>query len=197
MKSQLVTWTSGLADGLPMLLLHDRHGPGDGSVDPLAQALVSSHQLVVVRSARTQSERSKVRGHYWHLGPYDLPEISTLGDALYHLEGLMLEVHRHTGRKITLFGRGEGGGVALLMGLVRPEIVAGVVSVDGPLATNLDQLPMSWPDAAGLNVLLLEDARQLEASQSALGARGAQVQRIGPADAGASDVLDFVRGLEA
>jgi pimeloyl-ACP methyl ester carboxylesterase len=191
MKSQLVTWSYGQTNGAPVLLLHDRYGPGDGAVDSLAQDLGDSHQLVVVRSARTQSERSLVRGYFWHLGPYERPEVSTIGDALYHLEILLLEVHQAAGHKVTLFGRGEGGGVALLMGLLWPEVVAGVASVDGPLATNLDDFPIDLPDASSLKVLLVEEERTLEASQAALAGRNVAAERVGKI----SSVSDWVRSL--
>lgn len=193
MKSQLVTWTYGQPDGAPVLLLHDRYGSGDGAIDALAKGLDESHKLIVVRSARTQSERSLVRGYFWHLGPYDQPEISTIGDALYHLEKLLLDVHQEIGRKVTLFGRGEGGGVALLMALLWPDIVAGVISADGPLATNLDDLPVSFPDATGLKVLLVEDERSLDASETALAARKVAVERVEKS----TSINDWVRALQA
>lgn len=196
MKSQLITWSSGQVDGPAVLVLHDRHGDGgNGVMEPLAQGLAQSHRLHLVRSARTQSDGNTARGYYWHLGPYDQPEVSTLGDALYHLEQLMQGVYQESGRKLVLIGRGEGGGVALLMGLLWPDMVAGVVSIDGPLATNMGDLPVEWPDAAGLKVLLLEETRALSIGEEALKTRGAQVERLSLGGDAAQRIEQFVTGL--
>ena len=123
-------------------------------------------------------ESGLVKGYYWHLGPLDEPEMSTMGDALSHLERLLIDLNRETGRRIALVGTGEGGSVALLMSLIWRELVSGVASIDGPLAGNLDDMPVDLQPAAGLPVMLIERRTALAPSSIALAARGASV-RIG------------------
>jgi pimeloyl-ACP methyl ester carboxylesterase len=176
-KGALITWTTGRADAPPVVLLHDRYLDHDAN-DALAARLAPTSRVVSVRSARTQMESGLVKGYYWHLGPLDEPEMSTMGDALSHLERLLIDLNRETGRRIALVGTGEGGSVALLMSLIWRELVSGVASIDGPLAGNLDDMPVDLQPAAGLPVMLIERHTALAPSSIALAARGASV-RIG------------------
>lgn len=176
-KGALITWTTGRPDAPPVVLLHDRYFDHDAN-DALAARLAPTSRVVSVRSARTQMESGLVKGYYWHLGPLDEPEMSTMGDALSHLERLLIDLNRETGRRIALVGTGEGGSVALLMSLIWRELVSGVASIDGPLAGNLDDMPVDLQPAAGLPVMLIERRTALAPSSIALAARGASV-RIG------------------
>ena len=77
-------------------------------------------------------------------------------------------------------GTGEGGSVALLMSLIWRELISGVASIDGPLAGNLNDMPVDLQPAAGLPVMLIERRSALASSSITLAARGASV-RIGVA----------------
>ena len=191
-KGALITWTTGVPDGAPVMLLHDRYLDHDAS-DTLAAALEPTHRVVSVRSARTQMEDGFIKGYYWYLGPYDVPELSTLGDALHHLERLLVRVNAESGRRVALVGTGEGGSMALAMGLLWREIVAGIVSIDGPLFRTLDEIPMTLPATDGLPVLLAGRTRDMSASATALAARGASVGG-GADEAGA--IARWVAGLD-
>ena len=173
-KGALITWTTGRLDAPPVVLLHDRYLDHDAN-DVLGARLGSSRRVISVRSARTQMESGLVKGYYWHLGPLDEPEMSTMGDALSHLERLLIDLNRETGQRITLVGTGEGGSVALLISLVWRELVSGVASIDGPLAGNVDAMPVGLQPAAGLPVLLVERRADLAPTSMALSARGATV----------------------
>ncbi len=173
-KGALITWTTGRPDAPPVVLLHDRYLDHDAN-DAIGARLAPTNRVVSVRSARTQMESGLVKGYYWHLGPLDEPEMSTMGDALSHLERLLIDLNRETGRRIALVGTGEGGSVALLISLVWRELVSGVVSIDGPLAGNLDEMPVGLQYAAGLPVLLIERRSDLAATSAALATRGASV----------------------
>jgi len=173
-KGALITWTTGRLDAPPVLLLHDRYLDHDAN-DALGALLAETRRVISVRSARTQMEMGTIKGYYWYLGQLDTPELSTLGDALSHLERLLLDIQRETGRRVTLAGMGEGGALALLIGLLWREHVAGVVSIDGPLAVNIAEMPLTLPPANGLPVMLVERQRSLEAAAAALTGRGATV----------------------
>lgn len=192
-KGALITWTTGQPDAPPVVLLHDRYLDHEAN-DALASRLAPTSRVVSVRSARTQMESGLVKGYYWHLGPLDEPEMSTIGDALSHLERLLIELNRETGRRIALVGTGEGGSVALLMSLIWRELISGVASIDGPLAGNLNDMPVDLQPAAGLPVMLIERRAALASSSITLAARGASV-RIGVASD--ESLVRWVTNLQA
>lgn len=192
-KGALITWTTGKADAPPVLLLHDRY-LDHGANDALGTLLDGSNRVVSVRSARTQMEMGTIKGYYWYLGPLETPELSTLGDALSHLELLLLDLHRETGRRVSLAGVGEGGSMALLIGLLWPERVAGVVSIDGPLAVNIAEMPLTLPPADGLPVMLVERHRSLGTTMAGLATRGATVSS---GAAGEPTVAQWIAALPA
>lgn len=175
-KSALITWTSGAADGAPLILLHDRYLDHD-QTDAIGAALAARYRVVSVRSARTQMENTLIKGYYWFLGPFESPELSTFGDGLEHLERLLLTL-TEGGRKATIIGLGEGGTMALMLALVWRELVVGVVSVDGPLPSNIADFPLELGSAAGLPMLLAEDTRSLAGTTAALAERSAAVERV-------------------
>lgn len=192
-KGALITWTTGDRAAAPVVLLHDRYRDHDAN-DALGARLAPTHRVVSVRGARTQMEMGLIKGYYWHLGPLAEPELSTLGDALSHLELLLIELNRETGRRIAIAGTGEGGSVALLIGLLWRELVVGVASIDGPLAGNIGDMPITLPPADGLPVLLATRDADLAPSAAALAARGASVTTR---PAGDDTVADWIRGLPA
>lgn len=176
-KSALITWTTGERDRPPVILLHDRY-LDHASTASLGELLAPTNRVVAARSARTQMEKGLIKGYYWFLGPFERPELSTLGDGLHHLERLLLSLNEETGHRVAIAGRGEGGTIALLIALIWPELISGVAAMDGPLPVTLDDLPIELGKADGLNVLLTEQNRDLTASTAALVARGASVSRI-------------------
>lgn len=181
-KTALITWTTGERDRPPVILLHDRY-LDHAATAALGQLLASTNRVVSARSARTQMEKGLIKGYYWFLGPFERPELSTLGDGLHHLERLLLSLNEETGKRVALAGYGEGGTIALLIALIWPELISGVAALDGPLPLTLDELPLELGNAEGLNVLLTEHDRDLTASTAGLVARGASVSRIAHDDA--------------
>ena len=176
-RSALITWTTGVPTGAPVVLLHDRYLDHEAN-DALAAAFAPTHRVVSVRSARTQMEMGLIKGYYWFLGDLDRPELSTLGDGLSHLERLLLTLNEETGQRIVLVGQGEGGSIALLISLVWPELIAGVASIDGPLPSTTAGLPVETKPVTGLPVLLVDGTRNLLATSVALATRGAHVERV-------------------
>ncbi len=192
-KGALITWTTGSRDARPVVLLHDRYLDHDAN-DALGALLAPTHRIASIRSARTQMEMGLIKGYYWHLGPLDQPELSTLGDALSHLERLLLELNRETGKRIALIGSGEGGSVALLISLLWRELIAGTVSIDGPLATNTASMPLTLEPAADLPILLAERQADLSPTGVALAARGASVTTLPASD---DAIASWIRKLPA
>lgn len=189
-KTALITWTTGVPDGIPVVLLHDRYRDHD-ELDALARDLAATHRVVAVRSARTQMENTLIKGYYWFLGPFERPELSTLGDGLHHLERLLLQL-TEGGGKVHLAGIGEGGTMALIMALVWPDLVASVASLDGPLPDTIDSLPLQLGSADGLAVLLAESTRDLGPSAAALTGRGAAVTHQGAGAPQLGQIAAFV-----
>lgn len=190
-KGALLTWTTGDRNGPPVVLLHDRYLDHDSN-DVLGRLLEPSRCVISVRSARTQMESGLTKGYYWYLGPLDQPELSTLGDALSHLERLLATLSDNGQRRLALVGTGEGGSVALLIALLWRELVSGVVSIDGPLARNIADMPLDFPPADGLPVLLAQRQRDLTGARDQLAGLGAQVTLGGEDDA---QVVEWVARL--
>src|SRR5690606_26573202 len=94
--------------------------------------------------------------------------------GLYQLEVLLGETfERYEQRKVTLLGTGEGGVIAMLLGLIFPDKVRAVVAIDAPFPTNIDKMPLDARPLAGLPVLVSGDSAS--AAHNALVARGAAV----------------------
>lgn len=194
----LVTTTKGSPAHAPVILLHDRLGD-IGSLASLTDALVESHLVVTVRGARTQMIDGRILGYYWYVATdTGGPEPSTFGDGLHQLELLLLTLDRESpGRNIHLVGFGQGGTMALTLGLVWPELVAGIVAVDAGLPDNLDRLPIESRALDGLDVLLVSTddgadrglAQRLEATGAELAALGG---RVGTMQAAAADLDDRI-----
>ena len=153
-KSLLYTKRQGDPGGTPWLLLHDRHGDLPDA-EALGAACPDGTLRIAVRAPRLQTSgaTSRVGGFYWYFGPIDRPELSTLGDALYQLEIVLLEAAQAspTG-KAGLIGKGEGGAVALLMAQIWPDKIEKVIAIDANLPTNLDDIPFDRRELDGLNI---------------------------------------------
>lgn len=179
-KNILVTAPVGPVDGPPILFLHDRYGDyPDGLA--LANALDDEARKMAVRSARTQLAGTDVIGYFWFLGPLDRPELTTLGDALYHLETLILELEANSGQKVGVIGIGEGGVMALLMALIWPDVLSRVGAFDAALPTNLADLPIQIRPLAGLPILLAsgtEQAQSMRSTAAQLSAMGGAIETI-------------------
>ena len=172
-RSPLVTWTSGERNGAPVLVLHDRYKDQEelAGLPPIPGA----HRPL--RSARTQMTGTDILGFFWFIGPPERPELTTFGDGLHHLETLLLDASAEAGGKRGLvIGKGEGGVMALVLATVWPELLAGVVSIDGPLPVNLGHFPLEARPPTGLPVLLIERGRMLGDTAAALSTLGASVE---------------------
>ena len=175
-RGPLITWSEGPVDAEPVLLLHDRYADHD-QLDRFRAPLAGRHRVVRVRGARTQMEDTYIKGYYWFIGPPERPELSTFGDALHHLETLLLALAASApAGKVALVGRGEGGTMALMLALVWPERVSRVVSIGGPLPANRAEFPLELRDGEGVRALLVPGAGPADGTAEALRAVGWQVE---------------------
>ena len=180
-RSLLFTAHDGPSSGPPFLVLHERYGSLD-SARGLGQFLGANAFRVAVRSARLQTTGGdgETYGFYWYVGPEDEPELSTLGDGLYQLELLLLESFRRCGhKKVGLLGSGEGGCVALLMGLARPELISIVVAIDAQLPINFTSIPIDIPPLDNLPILLVQRLNEMSSeTKNSLTRLGAKVTML-------------------
>ena len=182
-RGPLITWTEGPADTAPVLLLHDRFNDQD-ELQTLCDGLKAERRVIRVRGARTQMEDTYIKGYYWYYGPVNRPELSTLGDALYHLQNLVLHLASTAPEgRISLVGKGEGGVVALLLAMVWPDRIDRLVSIDGVLPDNLDSFPLDIRRATGLPALLIGDLAQFADTTTFLDDHGWSVETDSKADA--------------
>lgn len=176
--SVLYTADDGAPGGLPFLVLHHRYG-GLDDARALGAMLGDHVHRRAIRALRTQTDGGMgvPMGYYWYVGPVETPEPATLADGLSQLEAEFLQAAaRHPSGKAGLFGRGEGGVMALLIALIWPEKCAALVLQDVPLPGNLDRLPLGPGRVDGLAVFILGDDCAGVAAN--LSARGAVVHRI-------------------
>jgi pimeloyl-ACP methyl ester carboxylesterase len=116
-------------------------------------------------------------GYYWFLGPYERPELTTFGDSLYHLETLLIDLVSARGNDACfLVGRGEGGVMALTIATIWPELLSGVISIDGPLPENIESLPIDLAYASKLRTLVFEGERSMRTTERLMSNLGADVE---------------------
>jgi hypothetical protein len=155
-STMLQTMRGGRSDGNPCLVLHDRYGMLADSRQLAAELAPPDALTICIQAPRLQTSGGvgKAAGYYWYVGPRERPELTSLGDTLFHLEKLLLN-ETASGRKACLIGKGEGGSVALLSAMTWPEKVMRVIAIDAALPGNLDRLPIEWPGLEGLEVELV------------------------------------------
>lgn len=171
-RSLLHTYHDGAPDGAPLLVLHDRLSRPEAARE-FGAALGPNVLRIAVGAPRVQVTGASgvIQGYYWYIGAIERPELSTLGDGLYQLELLLLDTSdARGGRKIGLYGAGEGGVLCLLTALIWPDKVSCLIIEDPVLPTNLADMPLDLLPLAGLPVLLIGDATPLAAYLTAHGA---------------------------
>jgi len=188
--SLLLSIRDGAPSGAPYLVLHGRNGSLEDA-QAMGARLGEDALRIAVRGPRQQTMggTGQVRGYYWFIGPGDRPELSTLGDALYQLELLLLENSERLGqRRIGLYGENQGGVVALVTALIWPDRVDRLIVSDAVLPLNLSDMPLDLPPLDGLPVLLIGDAEGLAETADYLKAHGAN-----PTIAASTDAIpDFI-----
>ncbi len=124
-----------------------------------------------------QMAGTETLGYFWFLGPYDKPELTTFGDGLHHLETLLVDLSFGAGKaRSFVVGKGEGGVMALTLAAIWPELLSGVVSIDGPLPQNIASFPLELRPPLRVPVLMLEHERSMVESAAAMSGLGAEVQ---------------------
>lgn len=177
--SLLQTRRTGPIEGQPWLLLHDRYGTLDDS-SALAVHSGPDARTIAVQAPRLQTTGGlgHTHGHYWYFGAKLTPELSTLGDALFELETLLLEIASMSRtERVGIIGGGEGGVMALLLALLWPEKLFEVVAIDAGLPHNLSDIPIEQRSLGGLKLSLINpDADSWDTTRAILTEIGAVLQ---------------------
>jgi len=143
----------------------------------LAAAAAPARTLVVPEPLRFLYLSRAHVGQRWFVRSIDgETEPATFGDALYAVEQLTVGARERWGAPPLLVGHGQGGELALALGAIVPELLAGVVAIDAalPVVPGWERPPC---EAGGLPVLLLPggqepvDGERTRAELSAIGAR--------------------------
>lgn len=101
-------------------------------------------------SPRFSASQPANRAKLWYFEQNGVIEPTLFGDSLRQLEGLMLDVAEEAlpelpeGTPLYLLGKGQGATLALTLASLWPELVDGVLSVDG----SIPQIP-GWDDPGG------------------------------------------------
>lgn len=191
---------------LTLIPLHG-HAGGVNDLIPFARSLGDGYRIVAPEAARgVYVQRLDVTTRTWFGGTLERPEPSSFGDSLAQLEKFVYDVRNRAqtseGSRPTLLGFDQGAVLALTAALVFPDLLGGVIAIDGGVPSFRLWAPPAI-DLAGLPVLLIADPAETKLgpdsiAQSAnyLSHRGATVERVtvpgarslGPA------VTDAVRG---
>lgn len=143
------------------------HGKG-GDIDSFGmfrEELTQSFDLVTPQAWRPVNVRmlrpEDDEGYCWYLdhGP-QRPEPATFGDSLWQIEQFIYEQRKRRSdkRPLLLFGEDQGAVLALTIALILPDLVRGVVALDGFLPQIRSWSP-PFRSAEGLSVLLLNSER--------------------------------------
>lgn len=163
--------SGGVAQDRPWLVLHDRYGDLAAARALGLYHLGATTLRIAVRSARTQTRGSLAppKGNFWFIGPPDRPELSTLGDALYQLDLLLNDLYGVDGiARLNVLGQGEGATVALLLALIRPDLIATARLIDASFPVNFDRIPLMIGDANALRLELYGAGRDCAGLASSL-----------------------------
>lgn len=147
MSCNLITHFDGDTSGTApiWLVLHDRFGDLEAA-RTLGARLGDDVLRVAVQSARMQTEGGlgHVRGHFWYIGPVDLPELSTFGDGLAELDALVMQLrNRFPDCRFNLLGQGEGASMAMMLALVYGDLVDKVIAIDAQWPKNFAAMPLT------------------------------------------------------
>lgn len=146
--------------GTPRIItIHDYDETSTGQAK-LAQAVAPSARIIGLESYKGVYVGRHITGYTWYLGPIDRPAPIFFGDSLAEIERFLWdEVDRQQTDRPELpylLGVRQGAVMALAAALATPDLLSGVIAVEGalPLVPGWD--PPLAP-LAGLPVLILGD----------------------------------------
>src|SRR5262249_16730486 len=99
----------------------------------LARAVSPASELVLVEAPRGLYAGRALMSTYWYVATdHTRPDGPSFGDALYHLEQLLLDLAGDgRQRRFVLVGEEQGAVLALALSTVRPELLLAVVALEG------------------------------------------------------------------
>lgn len=164
------------ADGPRLIALHRQNAFVD-SMRTLAIAANPTGSSTGVESSKGYYVGRNILGYTWFVGPLKQPSPVHFGDSLMQLEEFVLdEIDRQQSASPAapfLLGEEQGGAMALALGAANPDLLSGIVAIDGWFP----DVPGWDPPLAPLNGLpiLLINPENAESLQDRLTAWGASV----------------------
>lgn len=178
-----------------VIALHAHNQRGE-SVAELARAAAPSGRIIGLQSYKGVYVGRHVVGYTWYIGPLDRPAPVFFGDALAEIERFLWdELDRQETdqpERPFLIGIEQGAVMALATALAAPDLISGVVAVDGALPIVPGWEPPLAP-LDGLPVLLIGD---LNARSEAPVLRGSKLANQIEAWGGAAAWQDPASELE-
>jgi phospholipase/carboxylesterase len=163
-----------------VIVLHGENGQLDDLV-PLALSLSRQAEVVAVEGPRRVHDARSAAYTWFYAEEPGNPEPVTLGDSLAQLEQLIYELtdsHPDQSLPLYLMGFGQGGLLALTIGSIVPDYLAGVVAICGSLPNEA-----TWPipDRAleGLPFLLIYDGNDPHLPEELVVATGSELLKRG------------------
>ncbi len=137
---------------------HDRFAAGTGD---LALAVAPDATVIGLESSKGVFVGKRITGYTWFVGPLDRPSPISFGDALVEIERFLWdEIDRQQAmggpvERPFLLGTGQGAIMAIAAAAAIPDLLSGVVAIDGALPVVAGWEPPLVP-LAGLPVLLVD-----------------------------------------
>ncbi len=136
---------------------HNQHG---GSPAALGRAAAPDGRIIGLQSYKGVYIGRHVVGYTWYVGPIDRPSPVFFGDALSEIERFLWDELARQDSDIPelpfLVGIEQGAVMALAAALATPDLLSGVIAVDGALPIVAGWEPPLAP-LDGLPVLILGD----------------------------------------
>jgi len=142
-----------------VITLHGYQGHGDDPTN-LGRAAAPDGRIIGLQSYKGVYVGRHIVGYTWYVGPIDRPSPVFFGDALAEIERFLWDELDRQGieqpERPLLLGVEQGAVMAIGAALAAPDLISGVISVDGALPIVPGWEPPLAP-LAGLPVLLLGD----------------------------------------
>lgn len=151
-----------------IIALHGNHGDG-ADLLPLTEAISEGRRIEAPTAARGIYDfRTRVSSSWYGGMDPSKPDPASFGDSLAQIEMFIHDAHQRAGAdapKPWLLGYEQGAVLALTISLIAPDLISGVMGIDGGLPQFSDPSLLP-PVQADLPILLIGDSSRKESGPS-------------------------------
>jgi predicted esterase len=144
----------------PRILTLHRHNDLPDSLADLARAIAPDARIIGMQSFKGVYVGRDIVGYTWYIGPMDRPAPVFFGDSLAEIERFLWDEMDRQGtdnpERPYLLGVEQGAVMAIASALAVPDMLSGVIAIDGALPVVPGWNPPLAP-LSGLPVLMIGD----------------------------------------